>query len=268
MKQIHMDWGMENRYNSVFNPKSGRTIFFAVDHGYFMGPTTGLEDMTKAIHPAIDYADALMLTRGALRTSVDPKLKKPISLRVSSGTSILNDDLLHEGISVGIEEAVRLNAAFVAFSVMVGTPESERDTVLEFSRMVDAAERYGIPTLGVVAVGRGLNRDARYLSLATRMVGELGARLVKTYYCENFERVIDTSLVPVVIAGGKKIPEKDALQMARDALDAGAVGVDMGRNVFQAENPVAMMQAIAKLVHEDGTVDDAYAYYQELKDKA
>ncbi|WP_456411283.1 3-hydroxy-5-phosphonooxypentane-2,4-dione thiolase [Oceanithermus sp.] len=267
MKELNMDWGMKNRYNSVFNEKSGRTIFFAVDHGYFMGPTTGLEDMYKAIHPAIDYADALMLTRGALRSAVDPKLKKPISLRVSSGTSILNEDLLHEGISVDIEEAVRLNAAFVAFSVMVGTPESERDTILEFSKMVDAAERYGIPTLGVVAVGRGLNRDARYLSLATRMVGELGARLVKTYYCENFERVIETSLVPVVIAGGKKIPEKDALQMARDALDAGAIGVDMGRNVFQADDPVAMMRALAKLVHEDGSVEDAYAYYQELKGK-
>ena len=263
----HMDWGMKNRYLSVFNRQSGRTIFYAVDHGYFMGPTTGLDDMQKAIHPVVDYADALMLTRGALRNAVDPWLRKPISLRVSSGTSILNEDLLHEGLAVEIEEAVRLNAAFVAFSVMVGTPQSERDTILEFSRAVDQAERFGIPVLGVVAVGRGLNRDARYLSLATRMVGELGARLVKTYYCENFERVVDTSLVPVVIAGGKKLPEKEALQMARNALDAGAIGVDMGRNVFQAEDPVAMMRALAKLVHEDGTVEDAYAYYQELKGK-
>ncbi len=260
-----MDWGMQNRFNSVFNPESGKTIFYAVDHGYFMGPTTGLGDMHKAIHPIIDYADALMLTRGALRASVDPALRKPVVLRVSSGTSILNQDLLHEGISVGIEEAVRLNAAMVAFSVMIGTESSERDTVLGLSKVIDEAERYGIPTLAVTAVGRGLNRDARYLSLATRMSAELGARMVKTYYCDDFERVTSSSLVPVVIAGGKKIPENDALTMAWRAIQEGAAGVDMGRNIFQSENPVAMMQAVGAIVHKGATVDEAYELYLELK---
>jgi len=260
-----MDWGMQNRFNSVFNAESGKTIFYAVDHGYFMGPTTGLGDMRKAIHPIVDYADALMLTRGALRTAVDTNLRKPIILRVSSGTSILNEDLLHEGISVSMEEAIRLNAAMVAFSVMIGTESSERDTVLGLSQVIDEAERYGIPTLAVTAVGRGLNRDARYLSLATRMAGELGARMVKTYYCEDFEKVVATSLVPVVIAGGKKIPEKDALTMAYRAMQAGAAGVDMGRNIFQSEDPVAMMQAVGSIVHKGATVDEAYELFLELK---
>ena len=260
-----MDWGMQNRFNSVINQESGKTIFFAVDHGYFMGPTTGLGDMRKAIDPVANYADALMLTRGALRTSVDPSYKKPIILRVSSGTSILNEDLLHEGISVSMEEAIRMNAAMVAFSVMVGTPSSERDTVLGMSKVIDEAERYGIPTLAVTAVGRGLNRDARYLSLATRMCGELGARMVKTYFCEDFEKVVAASLVPVVIAGGKKIPEKDALTMAYRAIQAGATGVDMGRNIFQSEDPVAMMQAVGAVVHKGATVNEAYEMFLELK---
>lgn len=260
-----MNWGMQNRFNSVFNPESGKTIFFAVDHGYFMGPTTGLGDMRKAIDPAANYADALMLTRGALRTSVDPNFRKPIVLRVSSGTSILNQDLLHEGISVGIEEAIRMNAAMVAFSVMIGTESSERDTVLGLSKVIDEAERYGIPTLAVTAVGRGLNRDARYLGLATRMSAELGARMVKTYYCEDFERVVATAMVPVVIAGGKKIPEKDALTMAYRAIQAGAAGVDMGRNIFQSEDPVAMMQAVGAIVHKGATAEEAYEMFQDLK---
>jgi putative autoinducer-2 (AI-2) aldolase len=260
-----MDWGMQNRFNSVINQESGKTIFFAVDHGYFMGPTTGLGDMRKAINPVANYADALMLTRGALRTSVDPSFNKPIVLRVSSGTSILNEDLLHEGISVSIEEAIRMNAAMVAFSVMVGTPSSERDTVLGMSKVIDEAERYGIPTLAVTAVGRGLDRDARYLSLATRMCGELGARMVKTYFCEDFEKVVAASLVPVVIAGGKKIPEKDALTMAYRAIQAGATGVDMGRNIFQSEDPVAMMQAVAAVVHKGATVNEAYEMFLDLK---
>jgi len=262
-----MDWGMQNRFNRVINPESGKTIFFAVDHGYFMGPTTGLGDMRKAIDPVANYADALMLTRGALRTSVDPNYQKPIILRVSSGTSILNEDLLHEGISVSMEEAIRLNATMVAFSVMVGTASSERDTVLGMSKVIDEAERYGIPTLAVTAVGRGLDRDARYLSLATRMCGELGARMVKTYFCEGFEKVVATSLVPVVIAGGKKIPEKDALTMAYRAIQAGATGVDMGRNIFQSEDPVAMMQAVAAIVHKGATVNEAYELFLDLKAK-
>ncbi len=261
-----MDWGMQNRYNSLFNKKSGKTIFFAVDHGYFMGPTTGLEDISKAAEPLLPYTDVLMLSRGALRNGIDPEMTTPIALRVSSGTSILNQDaLLHEGWSVSMEEAIRLNTAIAAFSITVGMPISERDTVLDYSALIDEAERFGMPTLAVTAVGRGLERDARYLSLATRMAGELGARMVKTYFCEGFEKVVETSLVPVVIAGGKKIPEKDALQMAKNALIAGAVGIDMGRNIFQSENPVAMMRAVNGLVHEGLSVKQAYKIFQDLK---
>ncbi len=261
-----MDWGMHNRMNSLFNPKSGKTIFFAVDHGYFMGPTTGLEKLDEAVHPLLPYTNALMLTRGALRSYITPEMRTPIVLRVSSGTSILNEKLLHEGVSVSIEDAIRLNASAVAFSIMVGA-EFERDTLLGFSQVVDKAERYGIPTLAVTAVGKGLSRDARYLSLATRIAAELGARMVKTYYCEDFERVVSVSPVPVVIAGGKKIPEKDALTMAHNALQDGAAGIDMGRNIFQSENPLAMIRAVHALVHDNYSVDEAYGLYKELKNE-
>ncbi len=264
-----MDWGMENRFSRLFDQKSGRTVLFAVDHGYFMGPTTGLEQLDKAVGPLLPYVDALMLTRGALRNYIKPNVDVPIILRVSGGTSILArewGDLLHEGITVSMEEAVRLNASAVAFSVMVGS-RFERDTLLEFTKVIDEAERYGIPTLGVVAVGEGLNRDARYLSLAGRIAAELGARLIKTYYCEEFERVVSTCPVPVVIAGGKKIPEKDALTMAYSAVQAGAVGVDMGRNIFQSEDPVAMIQAVRAIVHKNATPDEAFELFNELKNR-
>ena len=264
-----MDWGMENRFSRLFDQESGRTVLFAVDHGYFMGPTTGLENLSKVVDPLLPYVDALMLTRGALRNYVKPNVDVPIILRVSGGTSILArewGDLLHEGITVSMEDAIRLNASAVAFSVLVGA-KFERDTLLAFTQVVDEAERYGIPTLGVVAVGEGLNRDARYLSLAGRIAAELGARIVKTYYCEDFEKVVSTCPVPVVIAGGKKIPEKDALTMAYNALQAGAVGVDMGRNIFQSEDPVAMIQAVRAVVHKNATPDEAFELFNELKNR-
>lgn len=260
----NMNWGMKNRMSRIFNPATGRTLMFAVDHGYFMGPTTGLEQLDKTVEPLLPYADTLMLTRGALRNYVEPNQDVSIILRVSSGTSILNPKLLHEGLSVSMEEALRMNASAVAFSIMVGA-EFERDTLLAFSQLVDEAERYGMPTLAVTAVGKGLNRDARYLSLATRIAGELGARMVKTYYCENFERVTSTSPVPVVIAGGKKVPEADALEVAYKAIQAGASGVDMGRNIFQSESPVAMVQAVRAIVHENLTGAQAYEMYNDLK---
>jgi putative autoinducer-2 (AI-2) aldolase len=264
-----MDWGMENRFSRLFDQESGRTVLFAVDHGYFMGPTTGLENLGDTVSPLLPYVDALMLTRGALRNYVKPNVDVPIILRVSGGTSILArewGDLLHEGTTVSMEDAIRLNASAVAFSVMVGS-RFERDTLLAFTKVVDEAERYGIPTLGVVAVGEGLNRDARYLSLAGRIAAELGARIVKTYYCEEFEKVVSTCPVPVVIAGGKKIPEKDALTMAYNALQAGAVGVDMGRNIFQSEDPVAMIQAVRAIVHKNATPDEAFELFNELKNR-
>ncbi len=256
---------MKNRINKIINPKDGHTVMLAVDHGYFMGPTTGLENIKKMTDPLLRYADTLMLTRGALRNYIDPKTKIPIVLRVSGGTSILNkDNLLHEGISVDIEDAIRLNVSGVAFSILVGQP-FERDTILGMTEYIDKCERYGIPVLAVTAVGKGLGKDARYLSLASRMAAELGARIVKTYYCEGFEKVVDTCPVPIVIAGGKKIPEKDSLQMAYDAIQAGAIGVDMGRNVFQSKDPVGMIKAVNAIVHKKYTPKEAYDLFKSNK---
>jgi putative autoinducer-2 (AI-2) aldolase len=257
---------MKNRISRIIKPKTGRTVMLAVDHGYFMGPTTGLEQLDKTVLPLLPHADVLMPTRGALRYYIPPENDVPIVLRVSGGTSILNKNLLQEGKTVSIEEAARLNVAGVAFSIMVGA-EFERDTLLGFTETIDDAERYGIPVLAVTAVGKEMVRDAKYMSLASRMAAELGARIVKTYYVEGFERVVDTCPVPIVIAGGKKIPEKDALEMANNAIQAGAVGVDMGRNIFQAEDPVAMIQAVRSVVHENFTPQEAFEKYEGLKGK-
>ena len=259
-----MDWGMANRINRIIRPDTGRTLMFAVDHGYFMGPTTGLEKLDETVTPLLPYADSLMLTRGALRYYVSPEIDTPIILRVSGGTSILNKQILHEGIVAGIEDAIRLNVAAVAFSIMVGA-DYERDTLLAFTEVIDMAERYGIPTLAVTAVGKELVRDAKYLSLASRLAAELGARIVKTYFCDGFEQVIRSCPVPVVIAGGKKIPEREALEMAYRAVQTGASGVDMGRNIFQAEAPVAMVQAVRSIVQEDSNADKAFQLYNDLK---
>ncbi len=259
-----MDWGMKNRLSKIIRPEDGRTVMLAVDHGYFLGPTTGLENLGKTVIPLLPYADTLMLTRGALRYYIPPETDIPIVLRVSGGTSILNKNLLHEGIITSIEEAIRLNVVGVAFSILVGA-EFERDTILAFTQVVDEAERYGIPVVAVTAVGREMSKDAKYLSLASRMAAELGARIVKTYYCEDFEKVVDTCPVPIVIAGGKKIPEKDALEMTYNAIQAGAVGVDMGRNIFQSESPVAMIKAVRAVVHENYTAEEAYQLFEEEK---
>lgn len=260
-----MDWGMKNRFNKIINPKDGHTVMLAVDHGYFMGPTTGLENIKKMTEPLIEYADTLMLTRGALRNYIDPETKIPIVLRVSGGTSILNENnLLHEGIIVDIEDAIRLNVSGIAFSILVGQ-SFERDTILGMTKYIDECERYGIPVLAVTAVGKGLGKDAKYLSLASRMAAELGAHIVKTYYCKDFERVIETCPVPIVIAGGKKIPEQEALQMAYDALQAGAIGVDMGRNVFQSSDPVNMIKAVKAIVHNKYTPKEAFNVFKSNK---
>ena len=264
MEVEQMDWGMANRINRIIRPDTGRTLMFAVDHGYFMGPTTGLEKLDESVTPLLPYADSLMLTRGALRYYVTPKIDTPIILRVSGGTSILNKHMLHEGIVAGIEDAIRLNVAAVAFSIMVGA-DYERDTLLAFTEVIDMAERYGIPTLAVTAVGKELVRDAKYLGLASRIAAELGARIVKTYYCDGFEKVIQSCPVPVVIAGGKKIPEREALEMAYKAVQIGASGVDMGRNIFQAESPIAMVQAVRSIVQDDYNVDKAFQLYNDLK---
>ncbi len=227
----------------------------AVDHGYFQGPTTGLENPRRAITPLLPYADSLMLTRGVLRTSVDPNQDFPVVLRVTGGTSILKE-LSNEGVTTSIEEAVRLNASAVAVSIFIGS-EHEKESLMNLSQLVDEGERFGMPVLAVTAVGREMTRDARYLGLACRIAAELGARVVKTYYCEDFERVVNSCPVPVVIAGGKKLPEGEALELAHNAMSRGAIGVDMGRNIFQSTNPVGMIRAVRAIVHDGATVDEA-----------
>ena len=252
-----MEWGIKDRLARVLG--DGRTVMLAVDHGYFQGPTTGLEVPRRTIEPLLPYADSLMLTRGVLRTSVDPSGGVPIVLRVSGGTSVLKE-LSNEGVTTSMEEALRLNASAVAVSIFVGS-ENERQSLMNLSRLVDEGERYGMPVLAVTAVGREMNRDARYLGLACRMAAELGARIVKTYYCQDFERVVEGCPVPVVIAGGKKVPEREALQLSKDAVSAGATGVDMGRNIFQSENPVGMIKAVRAVVHDGSTIEEAMKVY-------
>jgi 3-hydroxy-5-phosphonooxypentane-2,4-dione thiolase len=254
-----LSWGLQNRISRMM--KDGRTVMLAVDHGYFQGPTTGLESPRKTITPLLPFADSLMLTRGILRTSVDPSQSLPIVLRVSGGTSILKE-LSNEVVVTSIEEAVRLNASAVAVSIFVGS-ENERQTLKNLADLVDEGERYGMPVLAVTAVGREMSRDARYLGLACRIAAELGASVVKTYYCDDFHKVVEACPVPVVIAGGKKLPEQDALQLAHDAISEGAVGVDMGRNIFQSSNPVAMIKAVRAIVHEGKGVDEAFRVFDK-----
>ena len=260
-----MDWGLKNRLSRIIRPTTGKTVMLAVDHGYFLGPTSGLEVPRKTIEPLLPYADSLMLTRGLLRTSVPPEADIPIVLRISGGTSILSE-LSNEGITTSMEEAIRLNVAAVALSIFVGSPH-EKETLLSLSRVVNEAEACGIAVLAVTAVGKDMVRDARYLSLACRIAAELGAHLVKTYYCDGFEEVVGTCPVPVVIAGGKKTPEKEALELAWNAVDHGASGVDMGRNIFQSGAPVAMIKAVRGVVHEGRSAAESYDFFLKEKRK-
>jgi putative autoinducer-2 (AI-2) aldolase len=261
-----LDWGMKNRLARIFNPKSGRTVMLAIDHGYFQGPTTGLERVDINILPLAPHADTLMLTRGILRSIVPPSLTQPIVLRVSGGTSILKE-LSNEQIAVDIEDSIRLNVCAMAVQVFIGG-EHERESIINMTKMVDIGTRYGIPTLAVTAVGTEMARDARYFRLATRICAELGAHYIKTYYVDKgFESVTASCPVPIVMAGGKKIPEMDALTMAYHAIQQGASGVDMGRNIFQAEAPIAMIQAIRAVVHDNETPKKAYALYQTIKNQ-
>ncbi len=261
-----LDWGMKNRLSRIFNPKSGRTVMLAIDHGYFQGPTTGLERIDLNILPLVPHADTLMLTRGILRSIVPPSDTTPIVLRVSGGTSILTE-LSNEGLAVDIEESIRLNVCAMAVQVFIGG-EYEKESILNMTKMVDIGNRYGIPTLAVTAVGKDMARDARYFRLATRICAELGAQYIKTYYIEeDFDTVTASCPVPIVMAGGKKIPELDALTMAYNAVQQGASGVDMGRNIFQSEDPVAMIQAVGTVVHENKSPDEAFDLYNTLKNK-
>lgn len=257
-----MDWGLNNRLARIIKPDTHRTVMLAVDHGYFLGPTSGLEDPEKTIKPLLPYADSLMLTRGVLRTSVNSDFDIPIVLRVSGGTSIIGKDLSNEGITTSIKDAIKLNVAAVALSIFVGS-EYEKQTLLNLAELINQANEYGIPVLAVTAVGKEMTRDARYLSLCCRIAAELGANFVKTYFCEDFEKVVESCPVPVVIAGGKKVAERDALQLAYNAVSKGASGVDMGRNIFQSEHPVAMIQAVRGIVHKGVSVDQAYKIFEQ-----
>ena len=260
-----LGWGMKNRLSRIFNPESGKTVMLAFDHGYFQGPTTGLERIDVTIKPLVPYADALMLTRGILRTVIDPESNNPIVMRASGGPTILKD-LSNEHLAVDVEDALRMNVSAVAVQVFIGG-NFETQTVNNMTRLIDQCNRYGIPVLAVTAVGKELTRDARYIGLATRILAELGASIVKTYFVPGFEEIAAACPVPIVIAGGKKMDELDALKMARNAIDQGASGVDMGRNIFQSDAPVPMIKAVRKVVHENYTPEQAYELYQELKNK-
>ena len=256
-----LDWGIKNRLSNIFNPRTGRTVMLAVDHGYFMGPTSGLERIDVNINPLLPYADTLMCTRGVLRSMIPPTFNKGVVLRASGGPSILKE-MSNEHIAVNMEDALRLNSAAVAVQVFVGG-EFETQSIHNMTRLVDMGNRYGVPVLGVTAVGKQLARDAKYMRLATRICAELGATYVKTYFVEkDFETVTASCPVPIVIAGGKKLPELDALTMAYNAVQQGAAGVDMGRNIFQSAAPTAMIQAVGKVVHDNMKPQEAYDYYQ------
>jgi 3-hydroxy-5-phosphonooxypentane-2,4-dione thiolase len=260
----HYDWGLKHRLAQVFRPDTGRTVMLAVDHGYFQGPTTGLERIDLDIVPLLPDADALMCTRGALRTMIPPTTPNPVVLRASGGPSILKE-LSDEQIAVDIEDAVRLGVAALAVQVFVGGPHETR-SVHNMTRLVDAGMRYGIPVMAVVAVGKELVRDARYFRLACRMCAELGAQFVKAYHVdEGFATVTASCPVPIVIAGGKKLPELDALRMAHAAVRDGAAGVDMGRNIFQSERPDAMIRAVRGVVHEGLEPDEAHELFRTLR---
>ena len=261
-----MDWGMKNRMSKIIRPEDNRCVMLAVDHGYFLGPTERLEVPSNIIKPLLSYADSLMLTRGILRTSVNPNNGLPIVLRVSGGSSIVGEDLSNETITTSVEEAIRLNASCIAISIFVGS-KHEHQTLSNLAKLVNEGERYGIPVLAVTAVGKEMARDARYLGLACRIAAELGAHIVKTYYCENFEKVIEGCPIPVIIAGGKKLQEVDALELAYNAVQHGAAGVDMGRNIWQSDYAVEMIKAVRAIVHENLNVNEAYNILLKAKNE-
>lgn len=262
-----MEWGMKNRLAQLIQ-RDGRAMFLPIDHGYFQGPTTKLEEPDKTIAPLLPYADAIMLTRGILRSCVDPSNTKPVILRVSGGTSMVRkEELDQEGITTSVKEAIRLNASAVSMSIFVGSGH-EHESLLNLSNLVNECEEYGIPTMAVTAVGSELGkRDSRYLALASRIAAELGARVVKTYYCdEGFEKVVRGCPVPIVIAGGPKVEsELEVFNWIYDAIQKGAIGVNLGRNIWQHDYPVAMVRAVRAVIHENATPKEAQQLFEEIK---
>ena len=261
----NVDWGMKNRLSRIFNPESGNTVMLAFDHGYIMGSTAGLERLDIVVPELAEDVDCFMGTRGGLRYCIPPKYDNAVALRVTAGSTVASDDVTHEIIGVDMEDAIRMNASCVAVQTFIGVPGEEKKSIENLVRTVDAGYRYGIPTLGVIAVGKNMERDTRFFLLATRVVAELGANIIKTYYCDDFEKVVAACPVPIVVAGGKKVPEKQALELAYNAISRGARGVDMGRNIFQAENPKGMTKAIRSIVHDGYNPKQALALYNSLK---
>ena len=261
----NLPWGMKDRLSRIFNPKTGKTVMLACDHGFIMGPTSGLERIDLNIVPLIEYADCLMCTRGILRSVIPPTANKPICLRSDAGTSILTS--LNDNVLIDVEDAIRMNVSAMAVMFAIGDTEHEATTVANLYQAVDKGTRYGIPVMGVTAVGKDMARDARYFGLASRIAAENGANIVKTYYCDGFEKVAAARPVPVVIAGGKKLPELEALELCYNAINEGAAGVDMGRNVFQSEAPAAMIQAVSAVVHDNMKPIQAFELFNELKSK-
>lgn len=260
------DWGLKTRLANIFQPQSGHTVMLAFDHGYFMGSTAGLERLDLSIPPLVDNIDVLMATRGALRTCIPATTGKGVALRVSGGSSIIDDDLSHEIVSVDMEDAIRMNADCLAVQTFIGA-DGEKSSLDNLSRVINEGLRYGIPTMGVVAVGKQMERTSRFFKLATRILPELGAHIVKTYYCEDFEEITAACPVPIVVAGGKKLSEDEALTMCYKAMSEGAAGIDMGRNIFQSTNPVAMSKAVAMIVHDGANDKAAFEYFQNESNK-
>ena len=258
--QLH--WGMKDRLSRIFNPQTGRTVMLAFDHGFIMGPTSGVERVDLSILPLVIYADCLMCTRGILQTTIPPIHNKPVCLRSDAGTTILTE--LNDNVLIDIEDAIRLNASAMALMLSIGDRAYEAKTVANLFKAADLGSRYGIPVMGVTAVGKDMARDARYFGLASRVCAENGANIVKTYYCDGFEKVVAACPVPIVIAGGKKLPENEALELCYMAVNEGAAGVDMGRNVFQSSSPVSMIQAVRAVVHDGLKPDEAYQFFRDL----
>jgi putative autoinducer-2 (AI-2) aldolase len=261
-----MEWGMKNRLAQLIQA-DGKALFLPIDHGYFQGPTHCLEKPGETIKPLWQYADALMLTRGVLRNCIDPAIQKPIILRVSGAVTVVGEDLANESIVTSIQEILRLNAMAVSMSVFVGT-KYENKSLSNLAKLVDECEEYGIPVMAVTSVGRELEkREARYLALVARVSAELGARVVKTYYCkENFEKVVEGCPVPVVIAGGPKTETQlEVFEFVYDGLQKGAIGVNLGRNIWQTEHPVAAMRAIRAIIHEGYTPKEAQDLFEQVK---
>lgn len=259
----NLSWGMKDRLTRIFNKESGRTVMLAFDHGFIMGPTSGVERIDLNIVPLMEYADCLMCSRGILQSQVPANTNKPICLRSDAGSTILTE--LNDNVIIDVEDAVRMNVSAMAMMLAIGDPKMEAKTIANQYKLVDAATRYGIPVMGVTAVGKDMARDARYFGLASRVAAENGANVVKTYYCEGFENVVAACPVPIVIAGGKKLPEREALELCYNAINDGAAGVDMGRNVFQSEDPIAMIQAVYAVVHQNLTPDQGFELFNDLK---